>query len=209
MRNERFSSFLVAMLDDAPMILASAISIVGVMMLMGISSVILDYPYRSFMFAGGDGVVRTHSGANPRYTDKKVLRFARKAVSQCFSVDIESAVAIIDGDEDNRFMNCLDSYFADLASLTVRKVYPDDNLLSIIKTAQAPVFAVVPMEPVIVGRERIGDDRTFWVVTMPVTTTIQSLSASDSASFMVDLTILPDPGALNPSSLIIGHVKFH
>lgn len=191
------------------MLLALTLSVIGLLFINSISNEILGKPSRIFVYRTVDGsAVRANVSFNPRYNDEKVSRFLHRVVDRCFSIDINSAQLLLAGEADNPFMKCVNDHFSPLAASTLYNSYPQDKLVETVAETEASANAVVALPPVLIDRNK-PDASLKWVFSVPITVTIQSVSADQTTSFVAIFTVVPDSNAHNPSNLTVSKAEFH
>ncbi|MBE3657743.1 hypothetical protein BOO92_13760 [Vibrio navarrensis] len=202
------SSFLRAIKVDIVMILVTGSSFLALYFVFAIRSTLLGYSERYFYFETAEGTYKqAYASPNPRHNDSKALAFVERVIGDCFSIDVTTAQKISDGDSDNRLSKCIQSNLLPLAATSLFSLYPSDNLIDVILSAEAQAYAVTPYQPAIVSRNAPSAPLR-WTILAPVTVTIQSLSTDQTSSFLLEFTIVPDASAPNPSNLIISQVRF-
>lgn len=192
---------------DAMIILSTVLALSCLYAIFNIRDTLLGQSERHFYYSAEGGYIEAHSSKNPRFNDSKTIAFAERVVGECLSVDVASALAISDGDASNGLIKCVHSNFLPIAASSLFKIYPSDNLIEVIIDADAKAFAVVPYPASIISRNK-PNEKLKWVIMVPITVTVQSLSTDQTTSFLIKLTIIPDITAPNPSNLIISRASF-
>lgn len=190
------------------MIFIVFLSFLGLCFINIISNEILGYPDRRFYYSTGNESLKSAIVTfDARYTEEKVVRFLRRVVSQCFSIDLETASSIQEQQNSNKYFACVNNNFARLAAGSLYNAFPTDKLIEDITNSESALNAIVATNPVLIDRNEPGDPLK-WVFSVPITTTIQSLSSDQTTSFVGVFTVTPNPEAFNDSKLSISRVVF-
>lgn len=193
---------------DWPYWLAILLSIFFLFKISAFRHDLLGNPERVFVYEQNDGTYRkAYVSQNPRYTDLKVIRFLRRMVSSCYSIDFKTAESIQEGNSANDYGRCVYKHFAPIAAYSLFNVYPTDSLLDAIVKSEGRADTVVPYNPIVIKRNK-PEKPLVWVVEVPMMVTVQSLSGDQTTSFIAYYTVIPDERANNPSSLLIENVVF-
>ena len=193
---------------DWPFVLAIVLSVLAIFKLSDFNEELLGNPDRVFLYSDGNGgYSRAFVSRDPRYTDEKVVRFLRRMVSSCYTVDYKTAQHLMNGERDNDYANCIDKHFAPIAATSLFNVYPTDPMIEAILMSEGKANVVVPYDPIVTLKNKPGKPLV-WVVEVPIMVTVQSVSGDQTTSFIAHYTVLPEPRADNASSLLIDRVVF-
>lgn len=202
-----FSRVKMLVKSDFVQILSICVTAASIYLVVAIGNAINGSPDREYFYRTNNQYVRAIVTPNPRYNDAKVLRFVHRVVSRCFSIDYESVKKLDDGDDNNNYFKCVNQYFAPLAASSLYANYPSNGHIEAVLASEANTYAILPFPPLIIARNK--PDETFkWVVNVPITFTIQSVSSDQTTSISANFEITPMLGADNPSDLIITKVNF-